>query len=338
MAETYRFKYYRVDQDGNTTTTFAYKGEFDGETLKLDNAEVPAEVIGEVETRGKYLFFSAVDEADEVVVLTLQITSGSAAKLRELLGRARSAKWAEAHEQEMIKQGQGHTFRKEICPHCDATINLTNMAVTPQVYCEFCHRVGTLTTALESSQAGEKDYGLCDECGMYSQPRKFTMFYFYFLLVVYGWSSNETYRCPACMRGEAWKMLAGNFLFVLGVPFALLQLFRAYGGTDIGSLYGGLDKANLLARGKKFENAVEAYQAILKKTPLAAGVKYNIALAFLHNDDTEGASHMLEFVLKDCANYEPAAATLLHCYTSLNETEKLTALKELWGVTDDVES
>ena len=132
-------------------------------------------------------------------------------------------------------------------------------------------------------------------------------------------------------------MLAGNLLFVLGVPVALVQLFRAYGGTDIGGLYPGLDKANLLARGRKFEKAVNAYQDILKKTPVAAGVKYNIALAFLHNDDVEGASQMLEFVMKDCANYDPAAGALLHCYTALGETQKLAALKELWQVPDDDE-
>ncbi|MFT5522309.1 MAG: hypothetical protein ACI9HK_000252, partial [Pirellulaceae bacterium] len=231
MTQIYRFKYYRVDHDGNVTTMFTKKGEFDGETLKLDNTEIPAEVIGEVETRGKYLFFSALDDEGDVLILTLQIVSGSASKLSELLGRSRSAKWAESHQQELVKEGQGHTFRKAICPHCDATIDLTNMPATPQVYCGFCKRLGTLPTVTESAKPGENKYGLCEECGMYSQPRKFTIFYFYFLVVIYGWSSNETYRCPACMRGEAWKMLLGNFLFVLGIPVALIQLFRAYGGT-----------------------------------------------------------------------------------------------------------
>lgn len=139
------------------------------------------------------------------------------------------------------------------------------------------------------------------------------------------------------MRGEAWKMLFGNLLFLVGVPVAIAQLFRAYGGTDVGGKYAGLDTANVKARSGKFQQAIADYRKILDKQPVAAGVKYNIALAFLQREDWEGAAQMLEFALADCANYGPAAHSLAACYERLGEQEKLADLKLQWGGTDDAD-
>jgi hypothetical protein len=158
------------------------------------------------------------------------------------------------------------------------------MPPSPQVYCPFCHTLGTMD-ALAGPIKAEAQYRLCDQCGMYSKPRKFTIFYFYFLLVLYGFYQKETWRCPACMRPEAWKMLFGNLLFVIGVPVALVQLFRSYGGTDIGRLFAGLDSANLKARQGNLAGAIEAYRRILTEHPVAAGIKYNIGLAALSKND-----------------------------------------------------
>ena len=132
-------------------------------------------------------------------------------------------------------------------------------------------------------------------------------------------------------------MLFGNLLFIVGLPVALVQLFRSYGGTDIGGLYPGLDRANLKARSGNFEGAIADYRAILERQPVSAGVKDNIGLAFLHDKDEAGAARMFEYALKDCANYQPAAAMLAQCYESLGETEKLAELKDRWGIKDEEE-
>jgi tetratricopeptide (TPR) repeat protein len=137
------------------------------------------------------------------------------------------------------------------------------------------------------------------------------------------------------MRGEAWKMLFGNLLFLVGVPVAIVQLFRAYGGTDVGGKYPGLDSANVKARSGNFEQAIADYRKILDKQPVAAGVKYNIARAFLQREDFQGAAKMLEYALSDCANYGPAAHALAGCYERLGEQEKLAELKRQWGGTDE---
>jgi hypothetical protein len=255
--------------------------------------------------------------------------------IKEELGRLRSAIWADMHRQELEESGLGHTFRRQTCPACGATLDLTGMEDTPQISCSFCHTISTLRSS-EGMPVTEVERGcrLCDECGMYSIPRQFTIFYFYFLIAVYGWRSQTTWRCPGCMRGEAWKMLFGNLIFVLGVPTALIQLFRSYGGTDIGGLYPGLDGANLRANKGNLTGAIAAYQKILVRRPVSAGLKFNIGRAFATQSQFAEATKMFEFALDDCSNYQPAAAALAACYEQLGEAEKLADLKKRWGQRD----
>lgn len=334
------FKFKWVDSQGQETGFFSKKASFDGQTLKLDETAVPVGALTDVDVRSNRLILSTIDKDGQPGFLLIAVTQGSAGKLKQAIGLARSAVWAHLHRTELEKEGRGHEYREANCPHCGATLDLTGFPKTDQVSCDFCHSIGTLpgTKAAGDSPAAlkaEKEHRLCDECGMYSKPRKFTIFYFYFLLVVYGWTSRETWRCPACMRPEAWKMFFGNLLFVLGVPVALVQLFRAYGGTDVGALFPGLDSANLKARKGNLQGAIADYQKILQKRAVSGGVKYNIGLAFLHDNDLDSAARAFEFALRDCANYRPAASALLGCYDQLGEKENMVALKKQWNVEDE---
>ncbi|MEM8680941.1 MAG: hypothetical protein AAGF97_16470, partial [Planctomycetota bacterium] len=266
-----------------------------------------------------------------------EVTRGSAKQLKQLLGQARSVCWARERREKLESEGRGSEFREAVCPHCQATIDLTGYDASPEVHCEFCHTTWPADPTDQSQTKAMKPYRLCDECGMYSKPRRFTIFYFYFLLVVYGFSSRPTWRCPACMRGEAWKMLFGNLLFVIGVPVAIVQLVRAYGGTDVGGPLPGLDAANLKARNQRLEHAIADYHKILEAQPVSSGVKYNIGLAFLHNEDLEGAAKMLEYSLKDCDNFAPAAVALAGCYERLDNPTQLSELKRKWNAEESPE-
>jgi len=334
--ETYNFKFKWIDEQGQAQGFYSRKGNFDGETLVLDDVTLPSAAVLDVDYRDKRMILSVLNADGDPVHLVFQVTKGSADRLKQLLGQARSRAWAKSHREQLESEGQGHVYRDVTCPHCQSVIDLTGFENTPQVSCEFCHALAEVDPmSIEAPHKSEKQYRLCDECGMFSKPRKFTIFYFYFLLVVYGYSQRQTWRCPGCMRGEAWKMLAGNLVFVLGVPVALTQLFRAYGGTDVGGKYPGLDSANVKARSGKFQPAIADYRKILEKTPIAAGVKYNIALALIEREDWSGAASMLEFALADCANYQVAANALAGCYEKLGEEEKLAALKDQWGATEE---
>ncbi|MCO6045888.1 tetratricopeptide repeat protein [Aeoliella sp. ICT_H6.2] len=334
--ENYQFKFKWLNDQGQPQGFYSKKGHFDGETLVLDTVDLPSAAILDVDYRERTVILSVVGENSEPVHLLFNVTSGSADRLKLMLGRARSRAWARRHKEELASEGRSSEYRDVTCPHCHAVIDLSGFAKTPQVSCEFCHTVSDdQSESFDAPAKGEKKYRLCDECGMFSKPRRFTIFYFYFLLVVYGFSHRQTWRCPGCMRSEAWKMLLGNAIFVLGVPVAIAQLFRAYGGTDVGGKYPGLDSANIKARNGKFQQAIDDYRKILDKQPVAAGVKYNIAMAFLHREDWEGAARMFQYSLTDCANYRPSARGLAACYEHLGETEKLAALKKQWGAKDD---
>jgi tetratricopeptide (TPR) repeat protein len=165
---------------------------------------------------------------------------------------------------------------------------------------------------------------------MYSKPRKFTIFYFYFLLVVYGFWSKPTWRCPACMRGVAWQMLFGNLLFVLGVPVAIVQLFRSYGFTELSGPFKGLDKGNIHARKGNFEAALMQYREIMNRVPNCAGLKYNLGLALLQQGDKSSAAKSFASALDDCANYAPAYQRLRPLCEELGDAPRLAALKAQW--------
>lgn len=327
----FKFKFKPLNGQGSPTGFFSKKGIFDGETLLLDQIEVPAAHMVAVESRNKHVVIVEAEDIENPTSHLFVLTRGSEDELKQILGVARSAAQAARRQEELQKEGRGHEYREVICPHCDATNDLTGFAESPQTECQFCDTV----FGCDDPVAEEKKYRLCDECARYSKPRHFTIFYFYFLLVVYGWSSRPTWRCPGCMRGEAWKMLAGNLIFVLGVPVAIVQLIRAYGGTDLSSMYKGLDSANVKARKGQLEAAVGDYRKILDQYPNSAGIKYNVGLAFVEQNRLDAAITTLEAALADCANYEPAANLLAHCYTETGDTEKLAELKNQWGAAED---
>ncbi len=336
------FKFQWLNDNGQPKGFLSKKGVLDDSLLKLDDTDIPVVVILEAEVRNNYLILSVLGEDEQPMSFAIQ--TSSAQQLKDELGRLRSAAWAEAHREDLEQKGLGHTFHQANCPECSSVVNLTGKQSTPQISCGFCDTLSTVNPPnhpeVEVAVGSDRGYRLCDECGMYSKPRRFTIFYFYFLLVVYGWRSSQTWRCPGCMRGEAWKMLAGNSIFVLGVPVALVQLFRSYGGTDVGGPFPGLDNANLKARKGDLEGAIAAYREILKHRPVSAGVKYNIGLALLEQNRTNDAAKIFESALNDCANYRPAAMALAHCYNNLGETDKLKALEQVWGADeqDDAES
>ncbi|REJ71482.1 MAG: hypothetical protein DWQ34_12555 [Planctomycetota bacterium] len=328
------FKFHWLNEKGQQTGLLRKKGRFDGTTLVLDDIEVPASVIVHVETRDNRMALSAMTQSGEPATLLLMPTNTR--QLKAALDVSRSGVWAEMHREALEKKGLGRTFRSEECPECGATLILSGMPASPQLYCRFCHTLSTIADDLQPPP-GEKQLRLCDECGMFSKPRRFTIFYFYFLLVVWGWWSRSTWRCPACMRGEAWKMLAANFVFVLGIPVALVQLFRSYGGTDLAGPFRGLDTGNIKARKGDVGGALQQYRAILERVPHCAGLKYNLGLALLQQGDKSRAADAFAAALDECVNYVPAYAVVRPLYEELGETERLAELKAMWDDEDEAE-
>lgn len=332
--EPLRFKFQWIDDNGNATGFLRKRGSFDGENLLLDDVEIPAGVITQVEVRDTRMVFAVLTESGEPAVLAINLSQRAAQNLKSEIDISRSATWAEFHKQRLEKTGRLAAFRDEECPECGATLVLTDMPQTPQLYCQFCNALSTVDAA-NDPPAGEHDLRICDECDMFSKPRKFTVFYFVFLVFVYYVNQRSTWRCPACMRGDAWKMLFGNLPFLIGVPVAMVQLVRSYGGSIAGGPYQGLDAANLRARRGDLMGALEGYRAILERVPHSAGVKYNLGRALLEQGETARAAATLQLALDDCSNYAPAYRLLAPCYEQLGEDDKLNELKQMWDDDED---
>jgi len=169
---------------------------------------------------------------------------------------------------------------------------------------------------------------------MYSRPRKFAIFYFYFLVFTFGIHHDSTERCSGCMRKSAWKMVLGNLFGVLGLPFALMQLYRSYSTRSLTGQFQGLDTANLLAGRGKVEAALEKYDVIMDNAPENAGVKFNIALGLMIKRDYEHAQRMFEMSLDDCSNYWPAVNGLVDCLQKQGKDREIRAVAKIWGGTE----
>ncbi|QEG39669.1 hypothetical protein [Roseimaritima ulvae] len=327
------FKFRFLDEAGTPQGFLAKKGSLSDETLTLDGQQIPAIAIENVALRqDRMVLVIRSGEEPEAYSSIMLVVYSVAAQLKGMLDAARSQYVAEARRRQLQAEGREYEFRAVPCPACGATLDVTDFEPTPQVYCDFCEVISTVGTDTPVKNEGE--YKLCDTCGMYSSPRRFTSFYFYFLLVIYGWHSRTSYRCPACMRGEAWKMLAGNMLFVLGVPAAIYQLVRAYGSDRVAGAMAGLHAANLAAKNGNVSNAVAGYTKILDRIPVAAGLHYNLALSLANSNQLEQAAAAAELSLGDCSNYRPSAGLLLALYEQMGQDEQVAALKKQWGVED----
>lgn len=336
--ELLQFKFHFLNDQGQQTSMLRKRGSFDGETLLLDDVPIPAAgMLQTVVRENRLVIVYLAAEGGVAHVAIMPSAARQTDELKRRLDIARSATWARLHREKLIEAGRGAAYREAICPRCKATIVLSDMPASPQVYCHYCDSLTTLDAA-RGEVAGESKLKLCEECGMYSQPRKFTIFYFYFLLVVYGWWSRATWRCPGCMRGEAWKMLFGNLLFLLGAPVAIAQLLRCYGGAVIGGTFRGLDGANLRAKKGDVVGALSGYRTILDRVPHSAGIKYNLALALLQQGEEQRAAEMLELALTDCVNYAPAYGLLKGLYTRLGERDRLRELQAMWDDLDETQS
>jgi tetratricopeptide (TPR) repeat protein len=138
---------------------------------------------------------------------------------------------------------------------------------------------------------------------MYDRVRGYTVFYFYFLLVVYGYSLKRRFVCDTCAADLAKKALLLNFIFLLGIPSSIYMWIKSAAGRD--PYFQDLAKANKLARKGKYQQADEIYDRLFSLYPEHPGLLMNKGLGHLHGGDGSGAAGFLTRSLKACGNYLP---------------------------------
>jgi hypothetical protein len=242
-----------------------------------------------------------ITRVQDLRYLVLEVYKNMAPELKKHVDRFSSTFLAESHRQHLISEGKGNLFRAVTCPHCHATVDLSEYETSSYIYCRFCGSV--LSNALQMVANGDI-YGTCDECHMYDRVRGYTVFNFYFLLVVYGYSSKRHFVCDACALKLAQRALLVNLLFLLGVPSAIYMWVKSQSGRE--PYFQDLAKANKLALKGKYQEADEIYDKLFSLYPEHPGLLMNKGLGHLHGKDGNGGVGFLTRSLRACANYMPS--------------------------------
>lgn len=306
---TFKFRYV---VGGNATGFMATKGQLTEEGLKLGDFLLGFSAVVDSTTRDDRVVLT-IDSSDPGLpvelrqklqqdhFLVLHISGMKAEALERLIDRHASVHEAEACRARLVAEGRGEQFRTTICPCCSATVNLSELPETPYVYCRFCETLfGQQTARLGSKNS----YRHCDECGYFDRVQGYGEFYFYFLLVVYGFRHQRRHMCDDCGAKLANKLLAINSIFILGVPNALACAFRARAGRD--PELSPLAKANRLAKKGKMDLAGAEYQKVLDVLPGHPGVQLNMARGYFTSQRSSEGLQSLRQSIDQCANFDPA--------------------------------
>lgn len=326
---TIEFRYQWFDETGPITGAKLGTGTFDGRRLQIGQLLFNVDNIRSFRHEGSFFYFGLeVDEQQFSVNVEIYATDVIA--LANSIQASRTSAVATIERQILSESGTLESYRQEICPFCQSTIMLTGLPETEQAFCEFCTTLFTIQR--DTSLEDERYFRICEGCGMYSRPRQFAVFYFYFLGFTFGFHHDTTISCSGCMRKSAWKMVFGNLFGLLGFPFALAQLYRSYSTKKLTGRFVGLDQANVLARRKKIEAALDRYEQILERVPENAGVKYNIAFGLLLKNELSHSQQMFEMSLDDCANYWPSVNGLVRVLELQGKTKESEAVRKLWRI------
>lgn len=232
--------------------------------------------------------------------LILEISGAQPLDLEQKIDRISSHYIAQSHKAQLEKEGKGHEFHSITCPHCESTVDLSLLNKTPYVYCRYCETVFQERSDLKTVGT---QYRLCDECGWFDRVQSYSEFYFYFLLVVYGFSHKRRHLCDTCVNKTFWKVLAINFIFILGIFPALWMKIKSLIGRD--EALKELAKANAIAKKGDYAKAEAIYNRLYERYPQHPGVLFSQSMGHLQGKDVQGTWQLLEKSLRSCSNYSP---------------------------------
>lgn len=304
------FRFQFINQSGNTVGWRSQPGQLTEQSIQLKDLELSYNAVLESTTRDQRLVLSVdptqihhEDLQKNLIqgrTLILQVTSAKPLELERHIDRVSSFYLAERHHQTLIQQGQGEAFRTCICPQCEATIDVSLLNKSPFIYCRFCESISEDNGPVITN--GE-NYRQCDECQWFDRVQGYTVFYFYFLLVVYGFSYRRRHLCDTCMNKVFWKALLINFVFLLGIFPTLWMKFKSASGRNPD--FKELANANALGKKGKIQRGTEHYNTLYNRHPGHPGVLYSHALSQFKAQSADEGWSLLEQSLQNCSNYAP---------------------------------
>jgi hypothetical protein len=305
----FKFRFVRGSQ---TTGLFATKGRVEGDLLHLGEDPLSMDQILKVEVRdnrlilvlneGVQLTGQLATESVDGRVLVIEVYKVSPRVLEQSIERVCSAAAAREHREQLEAEGRGHEYKDVTCPDCQATIDLTGVPKSPYVYCAFCDSIFRSETRALATRG--ESYRVCEECELFDRVRDYTEFYFYFLIIFYGFSYKRRFVCDNCAGRLFWRTFLWNFLFLLGIPSSIWIKVKSMTGRD--PQLRELARANALAQNGDVEGAEQVYQRMEGNLAEHPGLKLNRTYAHLEGGDFEGAMVCLQESLEACPNYLPA--------------------------------
>jgi len=283
--------------------------------LQLDNTTIPFSAISDTVSRGDRLVLEILLPALEGKagkylsdsVLVVQPKGVPIDRLKALIDQNVAAIRLEEKRRLAREQGTEHLIRVESCPTCCSEIDLTGFEPSRYVYCPYCeviHETGQ-TASLD------REYRICEQCGYFGRVQSYTEFYFYFLLIAYGFSYKQRFLCTSCANSLFWQVLLANLIFVIGVPTALWVKIKSKLGRD--PKMAELSRANDLAWKGKLQEAAQIFDSIRLQFPEHPGVLMNEGMANLKHGSTNSGNKLLGRALVSCPNYHPLHSLLDDC-------------------------
>ena len=322
-----KFRFQYVDRSGRVKGWWPAAGSLTEEAIQLKEHSLGHQAVLQSTCRDRRLILTVDPQEvrDEEIakhlidskVLVLEVTRAKATDLELFIDRISSRYLAQKHREELEQEGKGREFRSVTCPHCESTIDLSLLNKTSYIYCRFCETIfqehGDLKTLGTT-------YRLCDECGWFDRVQGYTEFYFYFLLVIYGFSWKRRHLCDNCVKGVFWKVLLVNLIFILGIFPALWMKIQSLRGRD--KDLQNLAKANALGKQGKYEQAATLYAGLRERYPRHPGLLLSESLSHLQGQDGAGTWRLLEESLQGCSNYGPAVRLMNRLQDAASQSSK----------------
>jgi tetratricopeptide (TPR) repeat protein len=324
----FRFRYVK---DGQARGLWPKTASASSDALVLDGEPIQYEDIVDTTSYDKRLVLAMASTVQlgqktakacqEGGVLALEVKGVEARDLERTIDRRASALAAQRHKRELAAAFEGSRYRVMTCPHCEATIDLSNLEPTRYVYCRYCKSI--LEQGGSILSVGDI-YRVCTECQMFGRVRGYTVFYFYFLLIVYGYSLRRRHLCDTCAVRTAQRALLLNFIFLLGIPPSIYMWVRALSGHE--PEMKDLHKANALARKGKAEEAEAIYGRLQQRLGDYPGLLLNQGIGYLQAGDGRQGIEYLNRALRACSNYQPAMQRLLRLQRVAEESRASSVL------------
>jgi predicted Zn-dependent protease len=322
-APSVAFKF-KLVRNGHEVGYRSKQGALGLDSLQLDGQIIPFAEVADTAARDNRLVLVLRSESPARLALQKQLTpsgalplaisGGHALDIKRAIDRNNSAQAADDHYRKLLGQARGAEFRAAPCTHCQATLDLTEAGQPRYIYCPYCE---TLLAGTGQPIADGDHYAVCDECRLFGRIQGYTEFYFYFLLVVYGFSWKRRHVCDSCADKMFRKTLLVNLVFLLGVPSAVWIKIKSL--VDRDPSYGELAQANTLAAKGQVAEAQLLYEAIARTYPDHPGILRNIGLAYFNAKNTAGAQDYLTRALHACPTYAPAQQSLSRLQAMLTQ-------------------